>query len=184
MLGYSSRGDGRGRSLPRPTRRRAQYVEAIDRQAARAEILADDELARFADRRRQARPSRSTASQCHGTGAPGSAGYPNLNDDDSALLSSYSSSRHIAARLMVFSSWRRGSVARARRCRAGFRAQQLCPDFTVRILGAVHIDVQLAGHEARVLCIGQPGPGGTAKLSLAVWVRVMIAGPFFPTAAS
>jgi hypothetical protein len=51
-------------------------------------------------------------------------------------------------------------------------------------LGAVHVDIQIAHREIQVLRIGQPAPAGTAKLSLAVWVRVMIGGPFFPTAPS
>lgn len=62
---------------------------------------------------------------------------------------------------MVFPSNRVNS--RTRRCGGGFRAQQLRPDFTIRILGAVHIDVQIATRETHVLRIGQPDSGGDEK---------------------
>src|SRR5690606_16006147 len=45
------------------------------------EILEDDELARFA--RAGGRSAfKVYCSQCHGSGAEGAAGYPNLNDDE------------------------------------------------------------------------------------------------------
>jgi cytochrome c oxidase cbb3-type subunit 3 len=79
VFGYSSRADlaadiasakaAQGDLLSR--------IEATDV----ADIVADEELARFA--RAGGRSAfKVYCSQCHGTGAEGTAGYPNLNDDE------------------------------------------------------------------------------------------------------
>lgn len=78
LLGYSSRTE------------LAQTMAAVEAangavmtriaQAPVQDILADPELVRFATAA-GASAFRVNCSQCHGTGAAGSAGYPNLNDD-------------------------------------------------------------------------------------------------------
>ncbi|WP_338720693.1 cytochrome-c oxidase, cbb3-type subunit III [Devosia sp. XK-2] len=78
VLGYSSRAD-----LHQDLNNvQAANQEVIDRIAALPldEILADAELVRFANAA-GASAFKVNCSQCHGTGAAGAAGYPNLNDD-------------------------------------------------------------------------------------------------------
>lgn len=79
VLGYSSRAD-LDQSLATARAAQGEYLAQIDAKPL-AEILADDTLARFARA-----GGRSTfkvyCSQCHGSGAEGAAGYPNLNDDE------------------------------------------------------------------------------------------------------
>lgn len=79
MLGYSSRADVRN-ELAAAEAAKGDYVAAV---AARSveEILADDELRQFATAAGAA-AYKVNCVQCHGSGATGGAGYPNLNDDD------------------------------------------------------------------------------------------------------
>src|SRR5690606_1122282 len=79
VLGYSSRAEVEA-ELSAAEAGQARFVEAI---AAKNvdEILADDELRQFAISAGAA-AYRINCVQCHGSGAQGSAGYPNLNDDD------------------------------------------------------------------------------------------------------
>ncbi|MCP8894610.1 cytochrome-c oxidase, cbb3-type subunit III [Shinella daejeonensis] len=79
LLGYSSRAEIRA-ELDAAELARADYVAAV---AARSveEILADDRLRTFAASAGAA-AFRVNCVQCHGSGAQGSPGYPNLNDDD------------------------------------------------------------------------------------------------------
>ncbi|WP_292899453.1 cytochrome-c oxidase, cbb3-type subunit III [Nitratireductor sp.] len=79
VLGYSSRQE-------LTTTMDAVSAEQADLRAAIAEkpldeILADETLRRFATAAGDA-AFKVNCSQCHGSGAQGSAGYPNLNDDD------------------------------------------------------------------------------------------------------
>lgn len=79
VLGYSSRQE-------LTTTMAAVSAEQADLRAAIAEkpldeILADETLRRFATAAGDA-AFKVNCSQCHGSGAQGSAGYPNLNDDD------------------------------------------------------------------------------------------------------
>lgn len=79
LLGYSSRAE-LDSALTEAQARQQRFIEAI---AARdvEEILADDELRQFAISAGGA-AFRINCVQCHGSGAEGSPGYPNLNDDD------------------------------------------------------------------------------------------------------
>jgi len=79
MLGYSSRQE-LGSEMKTAEAARASQLAAI-RQKPLAEILADDDLRRFAVSAGAA-AFKVNCSQCHGSGAQGAAGYPNLNDDD------------------------------------------------------------------------------------------------------
>ncbi len=79
LLGYSSRGE-LSRDLDRVAQERAQLTQAV-RDASLPEIIADEKLRTFAVAGGMA-AYRINCSQCHGSGAQGSAGYPNLNDDD------------------------------------------------------------------------------------------------------
>ena len=79
VLGYSSRQE-------LTTTMGAVSAQQADLRAAIAEkpldeILADETLRRFATAAGDA-AFKVNCSQCHGSGAQGSAGYPNLNDDD------------------------------------------------------------------------------------------------------
>ncbi len=79
LLGYSSRGE-----LHAALAEHAESQKAYtDRIAAMAmdEIAADQDLAQFA-RAGGAAVFRNYCSQCHGSGATGAKGYPNLQDDD------------------------------------------------------------------------------------------------------
>ena len=79
LLGYSQRAVVAGQIADRGAMQ-ARYVERIAG-ASLEEIRADPELLSFA-----LAGGRSAfavnCSQCHGSGAEGAAGYPNLNDDD------------------------------------------------------------------------------------------------------
>jgi cytochrome c oxidase cbb3-type subunit 3 len=79
LLGYSSRAE---LHADLATAKAAQGG-MLERVAATpvADILLDDELARFA-RAGGKSLFKVYCSQCHGTGATGSVGYPNLNDDE------------------------------------------------------------------------------------------------------
>jgi cytochrome c oxidase cbb3-type subunit 3 len=78
VLGYSSRGE-LAREMATVDEGKAGTVSRIS--AAPVEsILADPELARFATSA-GASAFKVNCTQCHGTGAAGGPGYPNLNDD-------------------------------------------------------------------------------------------------------
>ncbi|MDP1729982.1 MAG: cytochrome-c oxidase, cbb3-type subunit III [Devosia sp.] len=79
VLGYSSRADLAAKLV---TAKAAQgdLLSRIETTEV-ADIVGNEELARFA--RAGGRSAfKVYCSQCHGTGAEGAAGYPNLNDDD------------------------------------------------------------------------------------------------------
>lgn len=79
MLGYSSRGELHA-AVAEHAASQQGYVDriaALDMDA----IAADEDLAQFA-RAGGAAVYRTNCSQCHGSGATGSTGYPNLQDDD------------------------------------------------------------------------------------------------------
>jgi len=79
LLGYSSRAEIRA-ELDAAELARADYVAAVASRSVE-EILADDRLRTFAAAAGAA-AFRVNCVQCHGSGAQGSPGYPNLNDDD------------------------------------------------------------------------------------------------------
>lgn len=79
VLGYSSRQE-LSETLDRAAAAQADKVAAIGEKPL-ADILADEELRRFATSAGAA-AFKVNCSQCHGSGAQGSPGYPNLNDDD------------------------------------------------------------------------------------------------------
>lgn len=79
VAGYSSRGELQA-EMDEVEAGRSEMLEQI-RQTDVAEIQADPELARFATAG-GASAFKVYCSQCHGSGAQGTAGYPNLNDDD------------------------------------------------------------------------------------------------------
>ena len=79
LLGYSSRAD-LDQSLKVASAAQGDIVARIAATPV-TEIEADEDLARFA-RAGGRSYFKVYCSQCHGTGAEGSAGYPNLNDDD------------------------------------------------------------------------------------------------------
>jgi cytochrome c oxidase cbb3-type subunit III len=78
-LGYSSRAAVR-EELGAADLLKADYREAIAAKPL-AEIVADQKLRTFAAAAGAA-AFKVNCIQCHGTGAQGSAGFPNLNDDD------------------------------------------------------------------------------------------------------
>ena len=79
LLGYSSRADIKN-ELAAAEASKGAYVSAV---AAKTvdEILADDALRTFATAAGAA-AFKVNCVQCHGSGAAGSPGYPNLNDDE------------------------------------------------------------------------------------------------------
>ena len=79
MLGYSSRADVKN-ELAAAEAAKGDYVAAVAAKSVE-EILADDELRQFATAA-GATAYKINCVQCHGSGATGGAGYPNLNDDD------------------------------------------------------------------------------------------------------
>lgn len=79
MLGYSSRGEIK-KELAAAQEAKRDYVAAVEASTV-DQILADDTLRQFAIAAGAA-AFKVNCIQCHGTGAAGSAGYPNLNDDD------------------------------------------------------------------------------------------------------
>ncbi|MCX7303998.1 MAG: cytochrome-c oxidase, cbb3-type subunit III [Hyphomicrobiales bacterium] len=79
VLGYSSRGDIKNELAAAQAAKR-DYVAAVEAKTV-DEILADETLRQFASAAGAA-AFKVNCIQCHGTGAAGSAGFPNLNDDD------------------------------------------------------------------------------------------------------
>lgn len=79
VLGYSSRAEVE-EAMDAARASQAQFVKAIGEQEVGA-IVDDDALRQFAVAAGGA-AFRINCVQCHGSGAQGSAGYPNLNDDD------------------------------------------------------------------------------------------------------
>jgi cytochrome c oxidase cbb3-type subunit 3 len=79
VLGYSSRVEIKN-ELAAANAAQAQYVDAI-RAKSVDEIVADDKLRDFATAAGAA-AFKVNCIQCHGSGAGGGKGYPNLNDDD------------------------------------------------------------------------------------------------------
>ena len=79
VLGYSSRADVKN-ELAAAEEAKSQYVTAIAGKAV-DEILADENLRTFAAAAGAAK-FKVNCVQCHGSGAEGSTGFPNLNDDE------------------------------------------------------------------------------------------------------
>ncbi len=79
VLGWSSR-DNIKTELAAAQAAKADYVAAVSSKSVE-EILADDNLRTFATAAGAA-AFKVNCVQCHGSGASGSKGYPNLNDDD------------------------------------------------------------------------------------------------------
>ena len=79
VLGYSSRGDVKA-ELAAAAAAQSQYVDAINAGTV-GEIAADDKLREFAVAAGAA-AFKVNCVQCHGSGAAGGKGFPNLNDDD------------------------------------------------------------------------------------------------------
>ena len=80
MLGYSSRDEVERAELAAAEAAQGEICRR-DRREGRRRDLADDELRAFAVAAGAA-AFKVNCVQCHGSGAAGSAGYPNLNDDD------------------------------------------------------------------------------------------------------
>lgn len=79
LLGYSSRNEIKT-ELAAVKAGKADYIAAINSKSVN-DILADEKLRTFAAAAGSA-AFKVNCVQCHGSGAQGSAGYPNLNDDD------------------------------------------------------------------------------------------------------
>lgn len=79
LLGFSSRAEIQ-KELAAANDAKAQYVAAIGTKSVE-EIQADDALRTFATAAGAA-AFKVNCVQCHGSGAEGSKGFPNLNDDD------------------------------------------------------------------------------------------------------
>ncbi|MCO5070163.1 MAG: cytochrome-c oxidase, cbb3-type subunit III [Rhizobiaceae bacterium] len=79
VLGYSSRADVKT-ELATAEAAKASYVDAVASKSVE-EILADEKLRTFAAAAGAAK-FKVNCVQCHGSGATGSVGYPNLNDDE------------------------------------------------------------------------------------------------------
>lgn len=79
LLGYSSRADVKV-ELAAASAAQAQFVDAIKAKTV-GEIAADDKLRGFAIAAGGA-AFKVNCVQCHGSGAAGGKGFPNLNDDD------------------------------------------------------------------------------------------------------
>jgi cytochrome c oxidase cbb3-type subunit 3 len=79
VLGYSSRADVK-KELAAAEVAKSEYVTAIAGKSV-DEILADERLRTFAAAAGAAK-FKVNCVQCHGSGAEGSKGFPNLNDDD------------------------------------------------------------------------------------------------------
>lgn len=79
LLGYSSRAEVRA-ELDAVELAKADYISAVASRSVE-DILADDTLRIFATSAGAA-AFKVNCVQCHGSGAQGSPGYPNLNDDD------------------------------------------------------------------------------------------------------
>ncbi|RUW53271.1 cytochrome-c oxidase, cbb3-type subunit III [Mesorhizobium sp. M1A.F.Ca.ET.072.01.1.1] len=79
VLGFSSRGEVKN-EMAAAEAAKAKYVAAIKSKSV-SEIAGDDALREFAVSAGGA-AFRVNCVQCHGSGAQGSKGFPNLNDDD------------------------------------------------------------------------------------------------------
>ncbi|MCF6302321.1 MAG: cytochrome-c oxidase, cbb3-type subunit III, partial [Devosiaceae bacterium] len=79
ILGYSSRASV-DNDIVRAKEGQVEFFERISATEL-GEIIKDEELARFA-RAGGSAAFKLNCSQCHGSGAQGSLGYPNLNDDE------------------------------------------------------------------------------------------------------
>lgn len=79
LLGYSSRADLDAELASASAAQGERLAQIVATPVA--DILEDEELARFA-RAGGKSLFKVYCSQCHGTGATGSVGYPNLNDDE------------------------------------------------------------------------------------------------------
>lgn len=79
LLGYSSRADVKN-ELAAAEAAKADYMAAISAKSVE-QILDDEELRTFATAAGAA-AFKVNCVQCHGSGAEGSKGFPNLNDDD------------------------------------------------------------------------------------------------------
>lgn len=79
LLGYSSRNEIKT-EMAAVKAGKADYIAAISSKSVN-EILADDKLRTFATAAGAA-AFKVNCVQCHGSGAQGSPGYPNLNDDE------------------------------------------------------------------------------------------------------
>jgi cytochrome c oxidase cbb3-type subunit 3 len=79
LLGYSSRGDVKA-ELAAASAAQAQFVDAVNAKTV-GEIAADDKLREFAVAAGAA-AFKVNCVQCHGSGASGGKGFPNLNDDE------------------------------------------------------------------------------------------------------
>ena len=79
VLGYSSRNEVKN-ELTAAEAAKGKYVAAVESKSV-SEIAADDTLREFAVAAGGA-AFKVNCVQCHGSGAQGSRGFPNLNDDD------------------------------------------------------------------------------------------------------
>ncbi|RVD12699.1 MAG: cytochrome-c oxidase, cbb3-type subunit III [Mesorhizobium sp.] len=79
VLGYSSRNEVRN-ELTAAEAAKGKYISAVESKSV-SEIAADDGLREFAIAAGGA-AFKVNCVQCHGSGAQGSKGFPNLNDDD------------------------------------------------------------------------------------------------------
>lgn len=79
VLGYSSRADVKA-ELVAAEAAKSEYIAAISSKSVE-EVLADDTLRTFATAAGAA-SFKVNCVQCHGSGATGSRGFPNLNDDE------------------------------------------------------------------------------------------------------
>jgi cytochrome c oxidase cbb3-type subunit 3 len=79
LLGYTGRGEVR-KELDAAQAAKADYIAAISAKSI-DEIMADDKLRTFATMAGAA-AFKVNCVQCHGSGAQGFPGYPNLNDDE------------------------------------------------------------------------------------------------------
>jgi cytochrome c oxidase cbb3-type subunit 3 len=79
LLGYSSRVDVKN-EMAAAEAAKGEYVKAVAAKSVE-EILADESLRTFAASAGAA-AFKVNCVQCHGSGAQGSKGFPNLNDDD------------------------------------------------------------------------------------------------------
>ena len=79
ILGYSSRGE-LAKEVAAADEAKAEFVTKIEATSV-TEILGDSDLTRFAVQGGKS-AYKVYCSQCHGAGAEGASGYPNLNDDD------------------------------------------------------------------------------------------------------
>ncbi|MGJ8529476.1 cytochrome-c oxidase, cbb3-type subunit III [Maritalea sp.] len=79
LLGYSSRGE-LAKDVALATEAKSGFVNKIEAMDV-GDVLLDEDLRRFAVQGGKS-AYKVYCSQCHGAGAAGAAGFPNLNDDD------------------------------------------------------------------------------------------------------